>query len=92
MVKKEYIIELLHAYKSEVDNFNDAIFTDKFDALAQDIVKLFAIPVVVHSYFICSSLLSFTTQNCVSLSALPSSIPSRIIKALSFDTSAPYLK
>jgi hypothetical protein len=49
MAKNEYIMELLHAYKSEVDNFNDAIFTDKFEALAQDIVKLFAIPVVVHS-------------------------------------------
>lgn len=49
MAKKEYIMELLHAYKSEIDNFNDAIFTDKFEALAQDIVKLFAIPVVVHS-------------------------------------------
>jgi transposase-like protein len=47
MAKKEQILELLNAYKSEVDNFNDAVFTDKFEALAQDIVKLFAIPVVV---------------------------------------------
>ena len=44
MAKKEQILELLNAYKSEVDNFNDAVFTDKFDVLAQDIVKLFAIP------------------------------------------------
>lgn len=44
MAKKEQILELLNAYKSEVDNFNDAIFTDKFEVLAQDIVKLFAIP------------------------------------------------
>lgn len=49
MAKKEQILELLNAYKSEVDNFNDAIFTDKFDVLATDIVKLFAIPVVVRS-------------------------------------------
>tara|TARA_R110000772_G_scaffold153261_1_gene264269 strand:+ start:28888 stop:29127 length:240 start_codon:yes stop_codon:yes gene_type:complete len=47
MAKKEQILELLNAYKSEVDNFNDAIFTDKFEVLSQDIVKLFAIPVVV---------------------------------------------
>jgi hypothetical protein len=47
MAKKENILELLNAYKSEVDNFNDAIFTDKFEVLSQDIVKLFAIPVVV---------------------------------------------
>jgi hypothetical protein len=47
MGKKEQILELLNAYKSEVDNFNDAIFTDKFEVLSQDIVKLFAIPVVV---------------------------------------------
>lgn len=47
MAKKEQILELLNAYKSEVDNFNDAIFTDKFEVLAQDIVKLFAIPDVV---------------------------------------------
>jgi len=44
MAKKEQILELLNAYKSEVDNFNDAVFTDKFDVLAQDIVKLFVIP------------------------------------------------
>lgn len=37
---KNYILELLHAYKSEVDNFNDAIFEDKFEALADDILKL----------------------------------------------------
>lgn len=43
MAKKEQILELLNAYKSEVDNFNDAIFTDKFEVLAQDIVKLFFI-------------------------------------------------
>lgn len=47
MAKKEQILELLNAYKSEVDNFNDAIFTDKFEVLAQDIVKLFAIPVII---------------------------------------------
>lgn len=46
MAKKEQILELLNAYKSEVDNFNDAVFTDKFEVLSQDIVKLFAIPVV----------------------------------------------
>jgi hypothetical protein len=46
MAKKDEILELLNAYKSEVDNFNDAVFTDKFEVLAQDIVKLFAIPVV----------------------------------------------
>lgn len=46
MAKKEQILELLNAYKSEVDNFNDAIFTDKFEVLSTDIVKLFAIPVV----------------------------------------------
>jgi len=44
MAKKEQILEILNAYKSEADNFNDAIFTDKFEVLAQDIVKLFAIP------------------------------------------------
>jgi len=44
MAKKDEILELLNAYKSEVDNFNDAVFTDKFEVLAQDIVKLFAIP------------------------------------------------
>lgn len=44
MAKKEQILELLNAYKIEVDNFNDAVFTDKFEVLAQDIVKLFAIP------------------------------------------------
>ena len=49
MAKKEQILELLNAYKSELDNFNDAIFTDKFEVLSQDIVKLFAIPVVVGS-------------------------------------------
>lgn len=53
MAKKEKILELLNAYKSEVDNFNDAIFTDKFDVLAQDIVKLFAIPVVSNSVICC---------------------------------------
>jgi hypothetical protein len=31
MAKKEEILELLNAYKSEVDNFNDAIFTDKIN-------------------------------------------------------------
>ena len=51
MAKKEQILELLNAYKSEVDNFNDAIFTDKFEVLAQDIVKLFSIPVVIVSDF-----------------------------------------
>ena len=49
MAKKDEILELLNAYKSEVDNFNDAVFTDKFEVLAQDIVKLFAIPVVSNS-------------------------------------------
>lgn len=49
MAKKEEILELLNAYKSEVDNFNDAIFTDKFEVLADDIVKLFAIHVVVQA-------------------------------------------
>lgn len=53
MAKKEQILELLNAYKSEVDNFNDAIFTDNFDVLAQDIVKLFAIPVVSNSVICC---------------------------------------
>lgn len=37
---KNNILELLNAYKSEVDNFNDAIFIDKFNALAIDILKL----------------------------------------------------
>ena len=49
MAKKEEILELLNAYKSEVDNFNDAIFTDKFESLYQDIVKLFDIPIVSNS-------------------------------------------
>jgi len=47
MAKKEQILELLNAYKSYVDNFSDAVFPDKFDVLAEDIVKLFPIPVVV---------------------------------------------
>ena len=55
MAKKEQILELLNAYKSEVDNFNDAIFTDKFEALAQDIVKLFAISDVSSSVCSCGS-------------------------------------
>jgi len=50
MAKKEEILELLNSYKSEVDNFNYAVFTDKFEVLAQDIVKLFAIPVVKHRF------------------------------------------
>lgn len=54
MAKKEQILELLNAYKSEVDNFNDAVFTDKFDVLAQDIVKLFAIPDVVKATRTCA--------------------------------------
>lgn len=50
MTKKQGIKELLMAYKSEVDNFNDVIFEDKFEALADDIVKLFTIHDVVKSF------------------------------------------
>jgi hypothetical protein len=35
------IKEVLEAYKSEVDNFNAAVFTEKFDAVANDLNDLF---------------------------------------------------
>lgn len=35
------IKEVLDCYKSEVDNFNDAVFTEKFDAVANDLNDLF---------------------------------------------------
>jgi len=39
-IKKD-IKETLNAYKSEVDNFNDAIFEDKINALTDDLNDLF---------------------------------------------------
>jgi len=41
---KEKIIELLETYKSEVDNWNDAIFESDFNNLADELVKLCTIP------------------------------------------------
>ena len=38
---KQELIELFESYKSEVDNFNDAIFEGDFELLATDIIKLF---------------------------------------------------
>lgn len=46
MEKKEQILELLKAYENETEFDGQAINERKYNALATDIVKLFAIPVV----------------------------------------------
>lgn len=46
---KYKITQILHNNTTEVDNFNNAVFTDEFDKVAEEIVKLFAIPVVGES-------------------------------------------
>jgi len=35
----EIILEILNKYKSEVDNFNDAVFEDSFDAVIEEICE-----------------------------------------------------
>lgn len=47
MTKKEQIIELLEKYGNETDLFKAFIIKDEFSDLADDLVKLFAIPDVV---------------------------------------------
>jgi hypothetical protein len=44
MTKKEQIIELLDKYGNETDLFKAFITKDEFSDLADDLVKLFAIP------------------------------------------------
>lgn len=44
MTKKEQIIELLDKYGNETDIFKAFITKDEFSDLADDLVKLFAIP------------------------------------------------
>ena len=41
---KYKITQILHENTTEVDDFNNAVFTDEFDKVAEEIVKLFAIP------------------------------------------------
>jgi hypothetical protein len=47
MTKKEQIIELLDKHGNETDLFKAFITKDEFSNLADDLVKLFAIPDVV---------------------------------------------
>ena len=47
MTKKEQIIELLEKYGNETDLFKAFIIKDEFSDLAEDLVKLFAIPDVM---------------------------------------------
>ncbi len=35
----EKILEILDKYKSEVDNFNNAVFEDEFENIAEEICK-----------------------------------------------------
>ena len=49
MTKKEQIIELLDKYGNETDIFKAFITKDEFSDLADDLVKLFAIPDVIKS-------------------------------------------
>jgi len=35
----EKVLEILYKYKSEVDNFNEAVFEDKFENIAEEICK-----------------------------------------------------
>jgi hypothetical protein len=55
MTKKEQIIELLDRYGNETDLFKAFITKDEFSNLADDLVKLFAIPDVVgrSEQFVC---------------------------------------
>lgn len=37
---RESILELMHTYKAQVDNFNEAVFEDDFESLTDDIMRL----------------------------------------------------
>jgi len=45
-MNKEKVIELLHKYGNESEMFKAFVTEDEFENLAEDLVKLFAIPVV----------------------------------------------
>ena len=49
MDKKKQVIELLEKYSNETDMFKPFITRDEFVDLAEEIVKLFAIPAVIKS-------------------------------------------
>ena len=51
MTNENRIIEILHKHTYEVDNLNDAVFTGNFESVAQEIVKLFAIPFVSKRFY-----------------------------------------
>lgn len=63
MIKKEQIIELLEKYGNETDLFKAFISKDEFSDLADDIVKLFAIPAV---------MVELTCPRCGSTNTAPS--------------------
>ena len=46
-MNKEKVIKLLHKYGNESEMFKAFVTEDEFENLAEDIVKLFAIPVVI---------------------------------------------
>jgi DNA-directed RNA polymerase subunit RPC12/RpoP len=46
-MNKEKVIELLHKYGNESEMFKAFVTEDEFENLAEDLVKLFAIPVVI---------------------------------------------